>query len=211
MARGGKSFHRELGLAVWSSVLYLKRLGGDKKKMDSKRRKKIGIALAIAMVMSIFVAILGAPMILASDGETMSLPGFEAVFAIAGLMAIAYLVLRRRPELSTAILAVVMISIVLIPLSAAGSSVFASHSAIAGIIVTAIIGISVIIGVAMWIARSTKKSPTFPRNSFIYAIMIALVLRQTNHKTSRNIKTVRGVSSRLLSTKHGRCIIGLRL
>ena len=109
-------------------------------------------------------------------------PGFEAMFAIAGLIAIAYLVLRRRPELPTAILAVVMIASVFTAVSATGSAAVVSYGAIAGVVITAII---VIAGVMMWIAGNTKKSPTWI-NSISDLIMIAFVLTNARYNLTKD-------------------------
>ena len=91
-------------------------------------------------------------------------PGFEAVFAIAGLMAIAYLVLRRRrlrPCMS-AFLVTIMLASVLTTVSAAGAVIAMSSETIEGVVLLAVIGIAMsVILVAMWIAKNNKVGPPF--------------------------------------------------
>ena len=89
-------------------------------------------------------------------------PGFEAIFAIAGLLAIAYLVLRRRiPKQPCSVLLVaIMLASVFIPISIAESAtaLAASSELIAGVVIVAIVGMAIITSITVWIAMRLKKA-----------------------------------------------------
>ena len=110
---------------------------------------------------------------------------YEVVFAIAGLIAVAYLVLQRKVKQSTKVvsllLTVVLLASILIPASAAGSAVVVSSKAIPAIVVSVIMGIVIIANVTMWIAMRLKKGRPFPRNSVIEAIILTAVLTNVRY------------------------------
>lgn len=87
-------------------------------------------------------------------------PGFEAVFAIAGLMAIAYLVLRRipkRPYIMPVLLVAIMLTSVFVTMAAAAGTVavVTGFEASMGIVVPMITGIAVIVALVI---RRTKRT-----------------------------------------------------